>query len=86
MSGKIDRFGSRAGDWGKRPMFRRIGWGLEIFEARLAGRLHDTHEVSSIISPSTVWESLHELSPKPDLTRDDPAKPDIVPVPNVASD
>jgi len=86
MSGKIDRFGSRAGDWGKRPMFRRIGWGLEIFEARLAGRLLGTDGISSITTPAALLKILQELRPKPDLTRDDPAKPDIVPVFNVASD
>jgi hypothetical protein len=51
-----------------------------VFEARLARRLHETHGFSSGKTPPGLAKSLQELSPKPDLTRDDPAKPDIVPV------
>lgn len=51
-----------------------------MFEARLARRLQEMHTTSLGMDLQAVVESLQELRPKPDLTRDVAAKPDIVPL------
>jgi hypothetical protein len=61
-------------------MFERIEWGSVRFAVWHAEKLYELRRVSPRLDSYPLVEGSQELSPKPDLTREEPANADMFPV------